>query len=343
MKIGVLTAGGDAPGLNAALRAIGRSVLAEGHELIGIHDGWAGLVGGLKGSSLQRPDLANILREGGTRLGSIRYNLDEPQGGRQAVLDTVTRELDAVIAIGGDGTLQVAQWLAERGAPIVGVGKTLDNDLSRTEYCIGFDSAVSIVAEALDRLHTTAASHHRIMVVETMGRSTGWVATMGGLAGGADFIAIPEVPVTLDDITAHVRKRHERGSASSIVVIAEGVQLTSIGDHERANVHTDGIGRVQMARRSVGATLADHLSDTTGIETRFSVLGHLQRGGSPTAMDRIWATRVGIAAAELVLAGKFGRMPSVHCAAVTDMPISDAISEVHRVPEELWQLAGRFF
>ena len=343
MRIGVLTAGGDAPGLNAALRGIGRRVLADGHELVGVADGWAGLVGGLTGQSLDRGELANILREGGTRLGSSRYNLDDPAGGRDSVLATIDRELDAVVAIGGDGTLRVAQWLAERGAPIVGVGKTLDNDLANTDYCIGFDSAVAIVSESLDRLHTTAASHHRVMVVETMGRATGWVATMGGLAGGADFIVIPEVPVTLDDLAEHVRRRHGRGSSFSIVVVAEGVDLEALGGATPTNEVTDSLGRAQLARRGVGAFVADHLATVTGFETRWTVLGHLQRGGSPTAFDRIWATQLGVAAAELVLAGDFGVMPSVRGGRVTTMPIADAISTAHPVPRELWELASRFF
>jgi 6-phosphofructokinase 1 len=286
--------------------------------------------------------LANILREGGTVLGSIRYNLDDPAGGRDAVLDTISRELDALIAIGGDGTLRIAQWLADRGAPVVGVGKTLDNDLANTDYCIGFDSAVAIVAESLDRLHTTAASHHRIIVVETMGRATGWVATMGGLAGGADYIVIPEVPVTMDALTAHVQSRHGRGSSSSIVVVAEGIDLATFGD-VASDVPRDAVGHVQLARRGVGSVVADHLAAATGYETRTTVLGHLQRGGSPTAFDRIWATEVGVAAVELVLDGRFNVMPTVRGGSVTTMPIADAVADAHPVPRDLYELAAQFF
>lgn len=343
MRIGVLTAGGDAPGLNAAVRAIGRRILKEGHQLVGITDGWAGLVNGLTGRELDRGDLSNILHEGGTVLGSLRYNLDDPEGGRAAVLNTIERELDAVIAIGGDGTLRIAQWLADRGAPVVGVGKTLDNDLANTDYCIGFNSAVAVVAESLDRLHTTAASHHRVMVVETMGRSTGWVATLGGLAGGADFIVIPEVPVTMEALTTHVQSRHGRGSSSSIVVVAEGLDLGSFGGPDEPGAPRDAIGHVQLARRGVGALIADHLAEVTGYETRTTVLGHLQRGGSPTAFDRIWATQVGVAAAELVLAGQANVMPTVRNGRVETMAIADAVSEPHPVPLALWQLASQFF
>jgi len=343
MRIGVLTAGGDAPGLNAALRAIGRSVWAQSHELIGIHDGWAGLADGYRAEELTRHRLSGILGLGGTALGSIRYNLDQPAGGREQVLRVINEKLDALIAIGGDGTLSIASWLAEQGAPVVGVGKTLDNDLANTDYCIGFDSAVSVVAESLDRLHTTAASHHRVLVLETMGRATGWVATMGGLAGGADYIVIPEVPVTLTDIADHVRRRHRQGSSFSIVVVAEGVSVESLGGPATRASETDALGREQLGSRGVGHFVSDQIAELTGFESRCTVLGYLQRGGSPTAVDRIWATRVGAAAADLVMAGRYGLMPTVRGGEVDTMPIRDSISEPHPVPEHLYRLAARFF
>ncbi|MGA2124174.1 MAG: ATP-dependent 6-phosphofructokinase [Acidimicrobiales bacterium] len=216
MRIGVLTAGGDAPGLNAAIRAIGDMAMRDGHEVIGIANGWAGLVGDFEGETLTAKDLRGIIGQGGTLLGTQRYNLDDPAGGRESVLAAIDEHVDALIAIGGDGTHHISHWLADRNAPIVGVPKTLDNDLPGTDYCIGFDTAISIVAESLDRLNTTAASHHRVIVVETMGRSTGWVAALGGLAGGADMIVIPEFPITIDEIVAHLEVRRRAGLVFSI-------------------------------------------------------------------------------------------------------------------------------
>ena len=210
MRIGVLTAGGDAPGLNAAIRAIGNMAMRDGHEVIGIANGWAGLVGDFEGELLTAKDLRGIIGQGGTLLGTARYNLDDPPGGRECVLNAIEEHVDALIAIGGDGTQRISHWLAERNAPVIGVPKTLDNDLPGTDYCIGFDTAISIVAESLDRLNTTAASHHRVIVVETMGRATGWVAALGGLAGGADMIVIPEFPITMDEIVRTPRIPSQR-------------------------------------------------------------------------------------------------------------------------------------
>ncbi len=343
MRIGVLTAGGDAPGLNAAVRAIGRSALAEGHDVIGVHDGWAGLIGTPNTYALDRASLAGILPQGGTILGSVRFDLDHPDGGRDRVLATINDHFDALIAIGGDGTLNVARWLADHGAPVVGVPKTLDNDLAATEYCIGFDTAVGVVAEALDRLHTTAASHHRIIVVETMGRATGWVATLGGLAGGADFIVIPEFPVTIDAVEAHVRRRHSAGSSFSIVVVAEGVTLASFGSAEPDDAPVDQLGRVQLARRSVGHHLAEELERRTGFDTRTAVLGYVQRGGTPSAYDRINATRVGAAAYDAVRAGLFGSVPILRGGEIECVPLADVTATVKVVPREIYDLATRFF
>jgi len=228
VRIGVLTAGGDAPGLNAAIRAIGGLAMRDGHEVIGIANGWAGLVGEFEGSVLSAKDLRGVIGQGGTLLGTARFDLDQPPGGRDRVLAAIEEHLDALIAIGGDGTQQISYWLAERGASVVGVPKTLDNDLPGTEYCIGFDTAISIVAESLDRLHTTAASHHRVIVVETMGRATGWVAALGGLAGGADMIVIPEFPITMDEIVEHINVRRAAGLVFSMVVVAEGIDLAKL-------------------------------------------------------------------------------------------------------------------
>ena len=343
MRIGVLTAGGDAPGLNAAIRGIGLMACRDGHELVGIANGWAGLAGDYSGRTLAPEELAGIVGTGGTVLGTARYNLDDPKGGRDRVLHALDQHLDALVAIGGDGTQRIAHWLAERGGAVVGVPKTLDNDLVGTDYCIGFDTAVSIVAESLDRLYTTAASHHRVMVVETMGRATGWVAAMGGLAGGADLIVIPEFPVTMDQIIEHLVQRRSSNSAFSIVVVAEGINLETLGSTERDEVSTEGIGGVRLATRGVGQFVASRIEAHGGFEVRTTVLGHLQRGGSPTAYDRIWATRVGAAAYDAVVAGKFVMIPVVQGNQVELAPLSMVATGQRKVPRELYDLCAAFF
>jgi len=343
MRIGVLTAGGDAPGLNAAIRGIGQMALRDGHEVIGIANGWAGLVGEMAGRNLTAADLIGVVGQGGTLLGTARYDLDRPAGGRDEVLATLTENLDALIAIGGDGTQRISQWLSERGGPVVGVPKTLDNDLPGTDYCIGFDTAISFVAESLDRLHTTAASHHRVMVVETMGRTTGWVAAMGGLAGGADLIIIPEFPLTMDEILEHLAKRRSVGSAFSIVVIAEGINLATLGGHEAGELSSEGVRGVRLATRGVGQFLASRIDEHGGFEVRTTVLGHLQRGGSPTAYDRIWATRVGAAAYDAVVAGRFGTIPVVRGNEVVLTDLETVSTGQRRVPREFYDLCAAFF
>ncbi len=343
MRIGVLTAGGDAPGLNAAIRAIGQMAFRDGHELIGIPNGWAGLAQDYAGRPLGPADVSGIVGQGGTVLGTARYDLDSPPGGRERVLAAIGENLDALIAIGGDGTQRISHWLADRGSPVVGVPKTLDNDLMGTDYCIGFDTALSIVAESLDRLHTTAASHHRVMVVETMGRATGWVAALGGLAGGADLIVIPEFPVTMDEILDHLAKRRANGHAFSIVVIAEGVNLETLGGHESTAPSSVGVRGVRLALRGVGAFLSSRIDEHGGFEVRTTVLGHLQRGGSPTAYDRIWATRVGAAAYRSVAARTFGVIPVVHGHDVVLVPLSSVAHGQRRVPRDIYELCAAFF
>jgi phosphofructokinase-like protein len=299
-RIAVLTGGGDAPGLNAAIRAIGRRALMAGDTLFGVRNGWAGLIGEGDVIPLERSRLSGILPLGGTMLGSSRVNPMKLDRGVDQVLHNLEKfNLDALVAIGGDDTLSVAARLAEARARVVGVPKTMDNDLSVTDYCIGFDSAVSVVTEALDRLHTTAASHHRVMVCEVMGRDTGWVAVMGGLAGGADMIIIPEFSVTLDDVVARLEVRRQGGSDFSIIVVAEGVEMDGLQSKDEAEGARDAFGHVQLSRRGVGESLGQIIEERTGHETRATVLGHVQRGGSPTAYDRIWATRVGAKAYDL--------------------------------------------
>jgi len=344
MRLAVLPGGGDAPGLNAAIRAIGRRALTAGDTLFGIRNGWAGLLGDGDVISLDRTKLSGILQLGGTMLGSSRVNPIQIDGGIEDVLRNLERlTLDALVAIGGDDTLSVAARLAAQQAPVVGVPKTMDNDLSITDYCIGFDSAVSVVTEALDRLHTTASSHHRVMVCEVMGRDTGWVAVMGGLAGGADMIIIPEFGVTVDEVVAHLDVRTKSGSDFSIIVVAEGVEMEGLQTKAEAEGGRDQFGHVQLSRRGVGETLARIIEERTGHETRATVLGHVQRGGSPTAYDRIWATRVGSKAYDLVVDGRFGDMPVVRGGTVDVARIADVVAEQRRVPRELYELARVFY
>jgi ATP-dependent phosphofructokinase / diphosphate-dependent phosphofructokinase len=344
VRIGVLTGGGDAPGLNAAIRAVGRKALSAGHSVWGVRNGWAGLVGDGDIFPMGRPRFSGILPLGGTVLGSSRVNPMKRDGGREEVLSNLKRaQFDALVAIGGDDTLSVAAWLAEQDAHVVGVPKTMDNDLMITEYCIGFDSAVSVVAEALDRLHTTAASHHRVMVVEVMGRDTGWVALMGGLAGGADLIIIPEFPLTLDEVVAHLDTRRRAGSDFSIIVIAEGVRMNGTAPGDESGESRDAFGHVQLSRRGVGESLTRLIEERTGHETRTTVLGHLQRGGSPSAYDRIWATRVGASAYDLVDQEQFCFMLVMRCGAVEPARIADVVAEQRRVPRELYELATVFY
>jgi phosphofructokinase-like protein len=344
MRIAVLTGGGDAPGLNAAIRAIGRRALAAGDTLFGIRNGWAGLLGDGDVVELERPRLSGILQLGGTMLGSSRVNPMKVDGGIDEALHNMERlRLDALVAIGGDDTLSVAAKLAEHQARVVGVPKTMDNDLSITDYCIGFDSAVSVVTEALDRLHTTATSHHRVMVCEVMGRDTGWVAVMGGLAGGADMIIIPEFSVTVDEVVSHLEVRRRAGSDFSIIVVAEGVEMEGLQSKDDAEGARDAFGHVQLSRRGIGENLARIIEERTGHETRATVLGHVQRGGSPTAYDRIWATRVGAKAYDLIVEGRFGEMPVVRGGAVEIARIAEVVAVQRKVPRELYELAQVFY
>jgi ATP-dependent phosphofructokinase / diphosphate-dependent phosphofructokinase len=342
--VGILTGGGDAPGLNAAIRAVARSALAAGDTVVGVRNGWAGLTGNGDLVEMSRSEFSGILQLGGTILGTSRVNPMKREGGLDECLGNLrAARLDALVAIGGDDTLSVASWLAQQGAPLVGVPKTMDNDLSVTDYCIGFDSAVSIVTEALDRLHTTAASHHRVIVVEVMGRDTGWVAVMGGLAGGADLIIIPEFPLGLDEVVGHLDRRGTQGSDFSIIVVAEGVRMEGVTGAGDEPSPTDAFGHALLSKRGVGERLAVTIEERTGHETRTTVLGYTQRGGTPTAYDRIWATRVGAAAYTLADEGRWGSIPVVRGGAVEIASISEVVAEQRRVPSELYDLAKVFF
>jgi phosphofructokinase-like protein len=343
MKIGVLTGGGDCPGLNPAIRAVVRRADQHGHSVVGIHNGWAGLLGEGSVAPLTLRDVSGILIQGGTILGTSRTNPFRKPEHVQQVTDNLKRhEVDALIAIGGDDTLSVAAKLADMGEKVVGIPKTMDNDVDGTDFTIGFNSAVTIVCDALDKLHTTASSHHRVLVVEVMGREAGWVAVVGGLAGGADFILIPEQPATVESVCRHLERRREMGKDFSIIVVAEGAQIPDIGPAE-TDGGTDAFGHVRLDRRNIGELVGREIERRTGFETRVTVLGHLQRGGSPSLFDRVLATRYGVAAVDYVLEGRFGYMPALRGTEIVPCKLSDAVSKSRTVDLSLFNLAQIFY
>jgi 6-phosphofructokinase 1 len=340
VKVGVLTGGGDCPGLNAVIRAVGRSVMVRGHEFVGVLEGWRGLVEGLF-EPLGPREISGLLPRGGTIIGTTRTNPYKLDGGVDRVLENFANAgLDALVAIGGEDTLGVAARLYEEQTfPVVGVPKTIDNDLSATDYTFGFDTAVFIATEAIDRLHTTAESHNRVMVVEVMGRHTGWIAVVSGIAGGADMILIPEQPVPIEEACAQLIHRHDRGKDFSIVVVSEGYELEGIEDAG----DVDQFGHVRLSERGVGSALAREIERRTGFETRVTVLGHVQRGGTPTPRDRVLATRYGLKAASLVEEGKFGRMAALRGDAIVDVALAEATAELKTVPRDWYDVARAFF
>ena len=344
MRIGVLTGGGDAPGLNAAIRAVCRRSFQLGHRVSGVRNGWAGCLEPGDVVELLPNSVRGILPLGGTFLGTSRTNPLKEKDGVKRVAATLRKHgIDALVAIGGDDTLSVAAALHESGFPVVGVPKTIDNDLSVTEFCIGFDTAVGVVVEALDRLHTTASAHHRVMVVEVMGRDTGWVAMVGGLAGGADMIIIPEFEVTLQQVVDHLYRRRGDGKDFSIIVVAEGIRMPDLVPVEGGNDHKrDAFGHVQLSALGVGDALSKRIEQETGFETRVTVLGHLQRGGSPSPTDRIWATRLGVAAVDLLVQRQSGVIPIRRSGEVEVVALAEVVAETRRVPRELYDLAGVF-
>jgi len=342
----VLTGGGDCPGLNAVIRAVTRRCLTRGHEVIGVRDGWRGLVDG-RFVELGPREISGILPRGGTILGTTRTNPYKSDDGVERVLANFeSTGLTALVAIGGEDTLGVAAQLhAEHDLPVVGVPKTIDNDLSATDYTFGFDTAVWIATEAIDRLHTTAESHNRVMVLEVMGRHTGWIAVMSGIAGGADVILIPEQPITVEDACEELRRRHERGKDFSIVVVSEGYELTyasgetrQVAEEARAS---DQFGHVRLG--GVGDALAREIEERTGFETRVTVLGHVQRGGSPTPRDRVLATRYGLKAADLVHEERWGTMAALQGDSIVEVALADAVAELKTVPPQWYEVARAFF
>jgi 6-phosphofructokinase 1 len=314
--------------------------MSRGGEVVGVLEGWKGLVEGLF-VPLGPREISGLLPRGGTILRTTRTNPYKLEGGIERVLMHFDGgDFDALVAIGGEDTLGVAARLhQEHGFPVVGVPKTIDNDLSATDYTFGFDTAVWIATEAIDRLHTTAESHNRVMVVEVMGRHTGWIAVLSGIAGGADMILIPEEPVPIDDACRDLRRRHERGKDFSIVVVSEGYELEGLTDDREL----DQFGHARLSERGVGARLAREIEERTGYETRVTVLGHVQRGGSPTPRDRVLATRYGLKAADLVEEGKFGRMAALHGDDIVDVSLAEATAQLKTVPADWWAVAQAFF
>ncbi len=340
MRIGVLTGGGDCPGLNAVIRAVvTKGVTAYGHEFVGFRDGWKGPV-----EALTRPlgleDVEDILARGGTILGSSRTNPYKIEGGVDRIRDTLAAHgVDALVAIGGEDTLGVAKRLTDDGIGVVGVPKTIDNDLGATDYTFGFDTAVGIATEAIDRLRTTAESHHRTLVVEVMGRHAGWIALHSGLAGGANVILIPERPFDVEQVAGWVRHRFERGHAP-IVVVAEGATPAD-GGEALLNGEVDAFGHVRLG--GVGTWLAEELERRTGNESRAVVLGHVQRGGTPTAYDRVLSTRFGLQAIDAVNDKEFGVMVALRGTDIVRVPLSEATAELKTVPIERYAEAEVFF
>ena len=343
--IGILTGGGDCPGLNAVIRAVVRKgITAYRYRFRGILKGWKGMME-CDWEPLGLEEISGILPKGGTILGTSRTNPFKEEDGGEIVVDNMRRmKLDALVAIGGEDTLGVANKLTSMGVPVVGVPKTIDNDLSGTDYTFGFDTAVNIVTEAIDRIHTTAESHNRVMVIEVMGRHSGWIALYAGLAGGADIILIPEQKYTIEEIVSTIRKRHERGKDFSIVVVAEGAQISAEGKENEYVVSEGGLdefGHVKLG--GVGQLVANAVEEATSYETRVTVLGHLQRGGTPTAFDRVLGTRFGIAAIDLVHAGDFGKMVSLQGNEIVATPLAEAVNQLKVVDQELYDLATVFF
>jgi ATP-dependent phosphofructokinase / diphosphate-dependent phosphofructokinase len=340
MKVAILTGGGDCPGLNAVIRAVVRRGEQHGFEFVGIREGWRGLLES-NYFRLTREAISGILHLGGTILGTSRTNPFKKEGGPQRVIQTLQEnDLGAVVAIGGEDTLGVAKRLFDMGVHVVGVPKTIDNDLSGTDYTFGFDTAVSIATEAVDRLHTTAEAHNRVIVCEVMGRHAGHIALHSGMAGGADVILIPERPIDLAEVCRHVRTRLARGKRFSIVVVAEGAQLQK-GKDEVQSQDLDEFGHVRLG--GIGNFLAKEIERRTGVETRATVLGHIQRGGSPTARDRVLGTRYGVFAADLVRDGKWGQMAALHGDAIVSVSLEEATKALHLVDPKLYEVAEVFF
>ena len=341
MKIGILTGGGDCPGLNPAIRAVVKKSIKLGYQVVGIRDGWKGLVD-LNYENLDSETASGILHLGGTILGTSRTNPFATADGPQKVIENIKRlAIDVLVAIGGDDTLGVAYKLHGMGINTIGIPKTIDNDLSATDFTFGFDSAVNIVMNALDNLRSTAESHHRILVVEVMGRHAGWIATYGGLAGGADYILIPEKPFTIDEVCDSIKRRYSKGRTFSIIVVAEGAVLSETEKLITKDVKKDAFGHVMLG--GIGKFLCKEIEGKTGFECRDVVLGHLQRGGSPTAFDRILATRYGILAVDLIQKKDFGKMVALRGNQIVAVNLDEGIKRSKTIDMDIYEMAKTFF
>jgi ATP-dependent phosphofructokinase / diphosphate-dependent phosphofructokinase len=342
-RIGVLTGGGDCPGLNAVIRAVVRKGIdVHGHEFFGFTYGWAGVLSN-EGFELDHDSTRGILHRGGTILGTSRTNPFKAGGpgvdGVRATLEA--RGIDVLIPIGGEDTLGVAGKLAEADVPVVGVPKTIDNDLAATDFTFGFQTAVQIATDAIDRLHTTAESHNRVIVVEVMGRHAGWIAAYSGLAGGADAILVPERPFDLDTVCRHLRRRHEKGRRFSIVVVSEGATPKDGATLSTMAQATDAFGHARLGGIAVG--LEREIEERTGFETRMTILGHVQRGGTPNAYDRVLGTRFGVAAVDAATRGEHGKMVALRGTEVITVPLEEALREPKLLDTELFETAEVFF
>lgn len=339
MRVGILTGGGDCPGLNAVIRAVVRKgIFHHQDEFVGFLEGWRGVVEN-QTRSLDLAAVSGILHLGGTILRTSRTNPRKIEGGIDKCLASIdANRLDALITIGGDDTQGVANALIEKGVKVVGVPKTIDNDLSGTDACFGFDTAVSIATEAIDRLHSTAEAHNRVIVCEVMGRDAGWIAITSGVAGGADAIFVPEKPIDIDAAVKAIHERRSRGKLFSIIVVAEGAKLPGTEKQATHGSKVDAFGHARLA--GIGQAVAEAIEEKTGLETRSVNLGHTQRGGTPTAHDRMLATRYGSAAIDLVHQGAFGRLVVLRGTEITHIPLQDAIAKTRTVDEDLLELAA---
>ncbi|MGI8945998.1 MAG: 6-phosphofructokinase [Thermoleophilaceae bacterium] len=342
MRVGILTGGGDCPGLNAVIRAIVRKGLADGHTLVGIPNGWAGAIEG-HAAELTHAGTAGILHRGGTILGTSRTNPFKSDGGAERVMKTLEAQgIEALIPIGGEDTLGVAGRLwTEHDVPVVGVPKTIDNDLDKTDFTFGFQTAVQIATDAIDRLHTTAESHNRVMVVEVMGRHAGWIAVHSGMAGGADAVLVPERPFDIEEVCDRIRRRHASGRTFSIVVVAEGAVRAGGDGPSAGGADVDQFGHARLG--GIGVELEHEIEERTGYESRVTILGHVQRGGTPTAYDRVLATRFGVAAVDAVSAGDFGKMVALAGTEIRQVALEDALREPKLLDPALYETAEVFF
>jgi len=340
VRVGVLTGGGDSPGINAALRSIVRFGARHNVEVVGFLEGWRGPMENLV-QPLTMADVSGILHIGGTILGSSRTNpFNEPEGTERVIETMRVNAIDCLIAIGGDDTMGVAHRLTEHGVSVIGIPQTIDNDIAGTDYSLGFFSALEAITDALDRLHTTAASHHRVLILEVMGRDAGWLSLMGGVAGGADVILLPEHPFDVESIFGQIKRRESLKKRFSIVIVAEGAMPAGLEGQVVDEAERDAFGHMRLG--GVGQYLANQLSERMHMPVRVTNLAYLQRGGSPAPFDRILATRFGAAAIELALEGTFDVMTAVHGMKVESVPLGDALGMPSRVPEGLLYLVDLF-